>query len=438
MSSQLNPTSHSLMSWLLAGIVLTALTWIYLDQGQGAVRAPKSTDFYKFYLSGTRLQAEQSMYWLPTSGLTQQAPCDTTASEQQQATIERLTLSEPDTGLHPNLNPPIFAIIALPISLLSYEVAWWTWSCASIFCAIFSLKIIFNMLNPGLSLTKPAFTWSCLGLLSYYPFFANFIFGQVGTFLLLLLALSWRAMRRGNLVSAGVWLGLATSFKPFFGLFLIAFIAGRIPRAAVGLLLTTAACTASSWLTLGSDIFHEYWLITQEITWTASNWNASLTGFFTRLFGGSENTPWIYSRHLGLGCIFFSTIFFVALTWRSIRTLPWHDRPHHHLSDTIFLIVPPTMLLLSPLGWLYYFPLLTIGALILWQRLTASYSNTYLKWPFICAVGISYIPRPFATSDGMNAPIDWWIHGPLNFYILLTMCLLSHWCATDKTRQSNH
>lgn len=413
---------------------MATLVWVYLNQGQGAVRTPQSTDFYKFYLSGTRLQAEQSMYWLAPLVPEQQQP-----PQRQQTTIDRLTLSAPDTGLHPNLNPPIFAIIALPVSLLSYEVAWWAWSCASIFCAIFSLKIIFNTLKPDLSIAQPLFTWSCLAFFSYYPFFANFIFGQVATFLLLLLTLSWRAMRQGNLLTSGVWLGLAASFKPFFGLFLIAFIAGRIPRAAYGLLLTTAGCTAASWLALGSDIFHEYWLITQEITWTATNWNASLTGFFTRLFGGSENTPWIQSRPVGLVFIFSSTIFFLVLLWRSIRILALNDHPQQsNLSDTIFLLVPPTMLLLSPLGWLYYFPLLTIGALILWHRLTTSYSDTYLKWLFICVVGISCIPRPFATSDGMSDPIHWWIHGPLNFYILLTLTLLGYWCATDRTHHCTH
>jgi alpha-1,2-mannosyltransferase len=406
--------------WLFIAAGTALIATIYFE----AIYASNDmagTDFFKFHLSARYLQQDKSIYWLPPDHLSADSPCyqDSTGQHPNQKNTGGQP-AEVALCLHPNLNPPIFAALAAPLTWVNYTVSWWIWSLASIGCGIGSLMLIFrSSVLPALSPSAA----SLIGVIffAYYPTFANVSYGQVSLFLLLLLTLGWLAWRNGKLRTAGCWFGIAASLKPFIGLFLIVFLLNRNWRALVAFISVGILAFLLGGMAAGFHSYLEYATILKQITWQAANWNASFTGFFYRIFGGSESTPWINAPTVARGLTTLSNLTILAVLARIAFKPVSFD--HATNADILVALTIPAMLLLSPLGWMYYFPMLFICFIVIWN-LTKNLSNRRI-YRLLLALGTvpTIIPNPLVPSAEVTPKAWLWDEGRY-FYMLLLIFIM--------------
>jgi hypothetical protein len=142
--------------------------------------------------------------------------------------------------------PPSFQLFILPLSLLPYLAAYFTW-------VLTTLAILFLVVR------RFAPTPYALPLLvTYTGTFFNFFHGQNGFLTAALFGAGMLLLRERPFV-AGLVLGLM-SYKPQFGMLLpIALIAGRQWPAVAGAALSTLTLAATSWAVLGSEVWIALW-----------------------------------------------------------------------------------------------------------------------------------------------------------------------------------
>lgn len=416
--------------WLFALLMIAALSAVYSGVGRHHANNPQASDFYKFYLSGVRLQNLESMYWsFPDKNLPE-SPCNPKSEHMLDLAAKDSTeiLQDEDlTCLHPNLNPPIFSAIAWPLSKLEYSDAWWTWSLCSLAFAAISLILVLreNILNTK-DLPLPN-VLIMTGFFAYFPTLACYIYGQITLLLLPFLVLSWLAMRRGKYFAAGAWIGVAMSLKPFFGLFIISYLCAKKWGACIASLATVTISLIIGGIIAGYDSYSEYFELLRNITWISASWNASFNGFFLRIFGGFENQPWIYLPSLARALSTIASLSVTALIAHTISktaTIAKNDQ-----ADIIYSITTPAMLLLSPLGWLYYFPLLLVSTAILWACITKIKTINSFKLLLLIPISLTMAPRMLLPSFLVNTPLTWFWDAGVNFYALLIILFVGIYTA---------
>lgn len=322
-----------------------------------------------------------------------------------------------------NLNPPFFTLISFPLAYLSYAQALLLWTLLSMLAGTFGLLLLQQKLN------GPAFSFAyalllLIGLFSYYPSFVNLQFGQLSLLLLPLLVYGWRAARQEKIISAAICLALASSLKPFIGLFLFYFLMRKEWRGLFAFLLTLFSCALIAGLFLGFDSYVTYYHTCQQIKWAASNWNVSIYGFLLRLVGGNESNvallpiPGLITYLYPL----LAGIFFVAII-QFLR--PSLDIPAQQKIDLDFSVIITAMLLLSPLGWLYYFPLLSIPFLILWQWSKTGIYPIALPIILMICIFFSNIPISLLDSDQIHTSNVLQVFWGSSLYFLVLMGLTS-------------
>jgi hypothetical protein len=89
--------------------------------------------------------------------------------------------------------------------------------------------------------------------------------------------------------------------------------------------------------------------------------------------------------------------------------------------DLVFSLALVEMLLISPYGWLYYFPLLILPLIVAW-RFVKNYNINKIVLILIMFVwGLTTIPTPLIWAEDvrMNQPFLWFTSAGLYFYALL-------------------
>ena len=142
-----------------------------------------------------------------------------------------------DNGNHHAVYPPPLIVAFEPITLLPPITAYWIWFGVSLFALMASF---------GLLLGREAFLFALLALF-YEPLTDHFLWAQSYTVVLLLLAVSIRAMTNGRHTVAGVSVAIAGALKIFPLVILLYFVRTRRWRvvfsAAVGLFTISALTT---------------------------------------------------------------------------------------------------------------------------------------------------------------------------------------------------
>ena len=268
-----------------------------------------------------------------------------------------------ESELHPNLNPPFQTLLVAPLGLLPYKSAFWVWSALSLLAGGVAAALIARQASQ----TEHRSRTVCLSilLLAYFPTIATIMLGQLSLWLLLFLTIAWVSARAGNDRAAGIALGIAVSSKTFVGLIVLLFLVMRRWRLLAWMIGTATACALAALLVTGPETYLNYLSKLGSVTWYAASWNASFLGFTTRILGGSENTPLIQLPGLARGLAYgASLIVAVVLTWLA---WPRHSEISRSRFDALFALTLVAMLLISPLGWMYYFPALLIALVVAWQ-----------------------------------------------------------------------
>lgn len=420
----------SLRSPWLMSIALVACTLLltlvllphYQSLGKRAVTRPVSSDFYKFYLSAERMKAGLSPYWMVPPRQQRGDPChpDTppNAPDLKWPEPSRTQLGGEHPCLGPNLNPPLFLTVMLPLSGLPYPMAWWTWAAVSLMCGLTTLWLVLSSL-PMSRLERLA--WmpiASTAMLLYYPAMANFELGQLGLVLCLPLAAGWLALRQGRLMHTGMWWGFLIAIKPFMAVLLVALAGVRHWRAMGASLAVIAMLHASTVLAYGWELHTEYLNLAGNVQWTAANWNGSWVGFFDRFFSGHPNSDWPGNRTLSKTMGGMTAALTLAVMVLALR----RKRDDLCSADVVVAMAPVTALLITPLGWLYYLPwtLVSVLAACLGTVNAENRWTTKALAVFVVAgmVPVTLKPSPSPMNPSTAPLMDNWV----------MLCLLMLFC----------
>lgn len=182
--------------------------------------------------------------------------------------------------------------------------------------------------------------------------------GQLGPPLLFPLAVAWWLLTRRHRAAAGVALGIAFAVKLFVGLFLPVLLLARRTRAAASMAATAAGIYLAGIVVFGWDQYVENVRLIREETFHLASWagNLSILGTASRLANGVEGAVLPLS-HPG---VLVPTLAVVAwVCWAA-----WRGRS----AGELMAVTVVGMLLVAPLAWYYYLPLLVIPLVVAWRH----------------------------------------------------------------------
>jgi Glycosyltransferase family 87 len=403
----------------------------YSSMLKAALHNPTSSDFYKFYLSGQRLDNKQSMYWLNPSREIVREGCGRETSKEARTDAAKSIpphLHPPETYpcLHPNLNPPFAATIFWLVAQIEYSLAFYLWQILGILGMLTSLWIINSTFCQNKRQKLHNFIIASPAFLMIFPTWSNFEYGQVTGFLLLLLTGAWLAMRNSNERTAGILIGIAAGLKPFFGLFFLSFIFYRSWRTAFSMLTTGLISLILGGIFWGLEEYNHYIKVAADITWFSANWNASIRGFLSRTLGGAENTPIINQPELGNFLTITFTIIVLILLYKALsQQISKSPITQKRRTDLLFATTIPAMLLISPLGWIYYFSMMTLTMIVFWQITHEFQSRRVYRLGMLAFVTPCLIPTPLMPSTELNGSFTLLWEASVHFYALLGIFILT-------------
>lgn len=380
-----------LLVW--GGIIFLIYAESFLDQ----LAAPIGSDFYKFYISAKRLLAGESAYWV------KDAVVGGTGS----------LLNEARVGLHSNLNPPFFIIVMLPLALLDYGIAFSLWSVFSVICGAagvyWVLKIMWG--------TPPPVVVNFLVQLvffSYYPSFSNFNYGQLAFFIFFILVLALNFCNAGNKTAGGILIGLAASIKLFCGFFILMLFFAKSWRAFFASVLAVVVFALVGAVFGGVESYFQYFAMLKTIDWYGVNWNASYAGFFYRILSSEYGFGWENARGVWVQAANMLTALVAAYL-----SFQMASEVEKNQFNGFFALAVPLMLIISPLGWSYYFPLL----FLVFPKLLEEVRCRGWGLPvmvFFLGLSITFLRIGLVIFDGLGA--EGW-HMNLLFYGLFLVVL---------------
>jgi len=339
---------------VVAGSVLMVMLGLLGTVLYSKAQHAHSADFVTFYVSGLKFFGGQDVYG--------SAPFDILGPIPDNVTT-------PDRDMRPNLNPPFAVLLLAPLSRLPYTAAYLAWTAISFACMAAAAWLLAG------AYAKPddRFAWS-LGILvllaGYGPTWTSLSLGQTALPVLLLLAAGWRAARDDNEATAGAILGAALALKPFTSLLLVWFLARRQWRLLAWYGGSFAACNLVALAFMGPEVFPRYLAILRTVSWHGMEMNASLFGVFGRLDGGVNRLSEPQTGQFALLAGYAASVLLAGLLVLLARRLPpSFSRIGADLGYGLCLVL---MLLISPLGWIYYFPILLIGVLVVFDLSRAS------------------------------------------------------------------
>ena len=403
--SQRLPPGRELRGVLLAVLLGFALTY-YVGLVWSVSGRARSVDFVQFFVSARAVVEGRNLY--------------------QPLTMRDIGMAPPpgrgpDEPLHPNLNPPFLAVVLAPASSLGLEASYAAWAALSLFCALASCW--------GMVRTRSAraggevgLLWFWLAILAYYPTYTAVMLGQVTFVLMLVLVGAWHAARSGRHRTAGLLLGLAVNLKLFVALLPVYLVWQRRWKAVGWTALSAAGIALATLPFVGFAAYREYVRLLPTVDWYSSNWNASYASVFTRVLGGSENRPFVDAPALANAAVALCSAGTLAgLAW---LTRPVRESRQLVCFDLGFGLTMIAMLLLSPLGWMYYFPSLALPGYLGWRASEQQGSST-ARWGLLACWGLSTIPLAMVRAADVNNRATWLTLDSLYFYALMLMMVVA-------------
>ncbi len=320
-----------------------------------------------------------------------------------------------------NLSPPHAHLLHLPLAVLTPGLALLVWCILSGLCLYASIRIILKQI--GLVLTPVQREWMVLGLLGFTGMGTAVVTGHMAFPLMLLITLAWRDARNGSWWRAGAWLGLGMSIKPFLLVFIPYLLLKGNWRGLVAAVLAAGCAFLLGLLVFGPEN-HRSWLRVLSLaeSWAWLPMNASLYGIMGR--GLLKNPVFTPITELDPGLVRAIWLALVILAGLATLLRSCTDSSQQNC-DRAFAILLVSALLLSPLGWTYYFwlPAVPIAALIRgwWVQHSTppakdSPPRSFLSWSlFLIAapglfapVSLALIGQPSALATVVMGGISFW------------------------------
>lgn len=216
----------------------------------------------------------------------------------------------------------------------------------------------------------------------------SFSFGEISLFLNLLLILSMLFYHKNKDVYAGSVLGFAANIKLFFGIFVFLYLAQKRPKALTGFIITASTLAITPIIIYGFSLYLGYFKTLSEIDWYPVNLNASYLGMLCRIFGDANaRFHSIFNLPTMTYTLYYSICtYYIYLIFNITKKLK-----NNAAKSYAFVIT--SMLLLSPLGWYYYFPLLLLGFIDYFKSIQQR--KNYLIYLFAFLVILLVLNMPY-------------------------------------------
>jgi hypothetical protein len=308
-----------------------------------------------------------------------------------------------------NLNPPHFHLLLLPLAPFNDGVSLALWCALAGVCLFFSLRWIVQA--AGLELTPWQRQVAIFFLLGFVGTGTALVTGHLSFQLFLVVTLMWTAARQGRWNRAGVCLGLGMSIKPFL-LILIPYLLLKRRWGAVA----CAGAAAAGFVALGLLVFgvdsYVSWRNTLAVadTWAWLPMNASVLGMLSRTFSPNMLFGEVAAVPAGvLTAVWLAVVIPVGLVTLA-AALP--DSSPRGVDRALALLLVAA-LLVSPLGWTYYFwlPLGPVVALAaawwrdpgssLWSRRLLTASVPGMMLPLIALMFLQRNPVPTVVTGSI-------------------------------------
>jgi hypothetical protein len=266
-----------------------------------------------------------------------------------------------------NYNAPQFHVLILPLASMPLPLAFAIWTLASAGAAVLTIRLTMREAGDAWSLQEERVLLA--GVLIAAGVGATIHLGQVSWLIALLVTLGWRAARRDRWVASGAWLGAAVSLKPFLFLLVVVFVVRRRWNGLAAVAAGAAVC-----MTIGALVFG----------------TSSLVDWLQLLSAGAPPQQMVYFinaslaapfARLGFGPAIFGTLGLLVVVLTVLRA--WKSG-----IDRAFLLLLIGSLLASPLGWIYYMPILA-GPLIVMARRGELPARAWCVWPLLACPPIS-------------------------------------------------
>lgn len=271
----------------------------------------------------------------------------------------------------PDMNPPLLAVLLLPLTWLALKPAFMIWTAIGALALSWSLRTVYRnhvalnwWLVPGLTLLLPCwYVWRQ---------------GQLTWVLTLLVTQAWNSRGRSPLIS-GLWLAPAIAIKPPLALAVIWLGMPVVVTAAIG----SALLAAVGLLATGVQPWLDWLGLAGQVNWLGAASNASLWGVAARV-----QTGHLYGVTLG-DLRFASVAFVVAVSAGLARQV------FRAAGDRRWVLAFLWSSFVSPLGWIYYLPLALGPILRSWKRSAA----------LMAAIALFAMPRQGILAAAALGPI---------------------------------
>jgi Glycosyltransferase family 87 len=274
----------------------------------------------------------------------------------------------------PNYNPPEFHLPILLLAPLPLPAAFAIWTAISAAAAVVTIRVASREAGEPWSLQERRLLLAAVLIAAGVG--ATVHLGQVSWLIASIVTLGWRDARRGRWVAAGIWLGVAAALKPFLILVVVLFAVWRRWSALAAAAASAAACAALGLLVFGASASFE-WLrllaVTAPDTQVAYFINGSIAAPLARI---------------GLGPAVERTACLIVAILTIVRARQLQI-------DRAFLIALIGSLFASPLGWIYYTPILA-GPLIVAAKNRMLSRSAWWAWPLLACPAIG---RHFLQSN---------------------------------------
>ncbi len=365
------------------------------------VKSPiRGSDFSSYYTAGllVRQGKAESLYAV--------APGDTILGDATSGPYREAGDAAGVTRQHYYIYPPLFALLAVPLSGLSFPAALDLWLgldllLLGLFMALY-VEIRGDAMTPG----EVAFmiTVCCF---EFLPLIWAMAVGQTSLIVLVLLTATLLLWKRDGDVAAGVALGLAVAIKLTPALLGVFFWWRGRRKIAVVSAIVFVATQAISIAALGWEVHREFFLsvVPSMAGGTCYFLNQSLGAFFNRLLtGGDVREVELVRSGTARLLAAASGLLLVAICSPALRRRAGGVVLAEEIQFGLVLLLT---LVLSPISWTHHYLLALLPLLTLAGSLGRRYPLPVAE---ACALGAAYLlisrkPHP-----------DLFLHGPARLF----------------------
>jgi hypothetical protein len=240
---------------------------------------------------------------------------------------------------------------------------------------------------------------------------------QLGGLIMLFIILGYYYYLKKSDYVAGILWGFIIALKLFPGLLFFYVLKENRKTVLATMLVTIACCFLLPLFVFGTRIYVQFFNTLIGVSWYHFPWNASLLGFLHAIFYRFDQIDWIAPTYIVLALIYL-----ISYLW-----LITPNKDEDVVNHQAFCLTLILMVILSPLGWTYYFPLLLLPVALLW----ASYMNEQKPWSnsaMLWLITLFFLHYPLP-RNAKTLPMAY--HGkstiiPINFIgLAILFCLIA-------------